>query len=202
MINEDISVRREDRPAFAPLPSAIYQMEILDINLVPSKRPTYATKDFPPEKQVMEKNFKFQFTILDHRELRGRSVWNNFVPTTLWEGKNGKNDLWLILEAVLGHELTQEEEAMMDKNFINSLIGKQLRIFTVNVTKGDKVYDQCHQYLSVEMLLNSLTEAEKVKATPKKKEWKNESAGLGDVGEGQPVEFHKEDDVKVEDIPF
>lgn len=180
MIQEEIKVEKQEVKAFPPLPSDIYQCEILDINL--GQRPTYDTRNLPDDQKKYEKVFKFQFTVLDHADLRGRNVWNNFVPSSLRvSSKTGKNELYKILEAVLGHELTQEEEATIDKNFINSLIGRQLRVFVVTVKKGDKTYDKADRYLPVISLLPALTSEEKENARVKVKEEPKATVNEGDA---------------------
>lgn len=190
MLEANIKVEKKEAQVYPPLPSDIYQVELLDIGT--QQKPTYKTKTLPDDEKVYETVFKFQFTILDHRELRGRNVWANFVPSFLFIGKNGKNDLYKILEAMLGHEMSPEEEANLDSTFLNSLIGKQCRIFIETVHKGDKSFDKASKFLPAMNQLSPLTEAEKEKARVK-----NEKKD-----ERKMVEEGEEGYVNPDNIPF
>lgn len=164
MISEDIQVEKREKKEYPPIPKNIYQAQIFDINLADAKG-KYAKPG--------EKNFVFQFTLLEGNDgktdLRGRNIWHNFVPTYLYIGKNGKNDLYRIIEAVKGKELDFEEEATFDKHFVNSLIGKQLRILIEPTRVGDKVYDNVTDYLAITVKVPELTSEEKEKSMVKKK---------------------------------
>lgn len=164
MISEDIQVEKREKKEYPPIPKNIYQAQIFDINLADAKG-KYAKPG--------EKVFVFQFTLLEgtdgNNELRGRNIWHNFVPTYLYIGKNGKNDLYRIIEAVNKKELSFEEEATFDKHYINALIGKQLRISIEPVRSGDKVYDNVVDYFAINSKLPELTAEEKEKSVVKKK---------------------------------
>jgi hypothetical protein len=179
MINETIKIEKVEAQEFTPLPDNIYQVELLDVNL--EKRPTYDTKSFPVDQQEFENTFKFQFTLLAGKDKDGkpvrasRSVWANFIPAYLYIGqKNGKNKLYRITEALLGHQLDLKEEAEMDSDFVNSLIGKQCRIGTKNVAKGDKIFTQVETFYAVDDILPvpALTDEEKETARVKNKQSK------------------------------
>ena len=180
MLNEDIKIVKKEKMEYPPIPKNIYQAEILDINLKDAKG-KFA--------QPGEKNFSFQFTLLEGEDkgksLRGRNIWNNFVPTYLYIGKAGKNDLYRILEASLGRELEPAEEANFDKNFINNLIGQQLRIMVEPKRVGDRVFDNVTDYLTATSKLPSLTAEEKEKSKVKKKqeEVPDVNPNLAPVGE-------------------
>lgn len=190
MINEEITIEKREKKEYPPIPKNVYPAEILDVNLNEAKG-KFA--------QPGEKVFSFQFVLLDGKDkgesLRGRSVWANFVPTYLYIGKNGKNDLYNIIEAVLERELEMEEEANFDKSFINSLIGKQLRIMVEPRVTDKGTYDNITNYLEIGTKLNSLTDDEKEKSTVKnKKEVKEEV-------QDEVVDV-PEDEIRVEDIKF
>lgn len=172
MLTQEIKVEKKEKKEFAPLPENFYQVELLDIDS--EVRPTYKTRNEPKENQILETILKFQFTLLsgkdkDGSSLRGRNVWENFVPTYLYEGKNGKNKLYQITEALLGHNLTQKEEMEMDTTFLNSLIGSQCRLGIKNTKSGDKVYSNIETYYPIEQEMTALSEEEKEVARVKDK---------------------------------
>lgn len=174
-IDETMVIQKKEGKTFPPLPKDIYQAELLDIST--QERPTYDTRLKPDSEKVFEKVFSFQFTLLEGRdgetELRGRNVWANFVPTYLYIGKNGKNDLYRIVEALHGQELGPQEEAEgLTGAMLNSLIGKQCRI-SVEPKKskdGSKTFDQIVDYLKANSQQTPLTAEEREKATIKDKE--------------------------------
>src|SRR5574343_18205 len=170
MIPNDYKVNFEERKTFEPLPKNIYQVELLTIDLVDA---------LGKYNKPGDKNFVFQFTLLDGSDkgesLRGRNVWNNFVPTSIYLGKNGKNSLWEIVEAFLGRELTRQEITNgISGSLLNSFIGKQIKIFVDHRIKDGKTYDTISSYMPASVKINSLTEEEKDKATVKNKKDKQE----------------------------
>ena len=175
MIEKKFTVEKKEKAEYPPLPRDVYQVELLDITS--EKRATYDTRNKPEEEKILETILKFQFTLLegvdrarDNQELRGRSVWENFVPTYLYEGKKGKNKLYKITEALLGRELTREDEMTMDSDFLNNLIGSQVRITIGHKESDGNVYDQITDYLYTNSDLEKLSEEEKEKASVKKKD--------------------------------
>jgi hypothetical protein len=193
MINSDIKVEKKESQEFTPLPENIYQVELLDVT--DEKRPTYDTRNNPDSEKKYETVFNFQFVLLagkdkDGEPARGRNLWANFIPSYLYESKKGKNKLYQITEALLGHNLTLEEEAKMDGEFINNLIGKQIRVGTANKANGDKVFTNIDVYYPIEMEMPSLTAEEKEKATVKEK------------GESEESETKHSDEISIDDIPW
>lgn len=165
MITQEIEITNKEKAEYPPLPKNVYQAQILDINL------NDATGQYA---KPGEKVFSVQFTLLDGMEkeksLRGRNVWDNFIPTYLYIGKSGKNKLYGIIEAVLNREVTPNEVANFDKSFINSLIGQQIRIMVEPKKVGDRIFDNITDYLSVSTKLNELTAEEKEKSKVKAKD--------------------------------
>ncbi len=196
MINEDLSIEKKEKMEFKPLPEKIYQVEILDINL--ESRATYDTRLKPDNEKEYEKVLNFQFTLLNGKDgsesLRGRNIWENFVPTYLYIGKNGKNKLYRIFEAALGHNLTQEEEMTLGKDQLNDLMGKQIAVVIKNQVKGDKIYNRIESFVAVDDLLSPLTPDEKEKAAIKHKEEKEIKEKMDKIEE-MPADF-------LNDIPF
>lgn len=206
MLDNALKINKEEAKVYPPLPKNIYQVELLDITLKDAKG-KYAKPG--------DKNFVFQFTLLTGKnkdeDLRGRNVWNNFVPTALYIGKNGKNALYQIVEAFLGRELTPEEEARgLSGQFLNSFIGKQIKIFVDHrADKKDptKIYDNITSYMPAETLFNALTDEEKETARVKTKEEKEQGGRIKEEYDPeQPLDSHIEEptdfDVVVNQIPF
>jgi hypothetical protein len=196
MITKDIQVEVKEKAEYPPLPEKVYQVELLDINL--EERPTYDTRNKPENERVLEDVLNFQFTLLNGKDkegnsLRGRNVWENFVPKFLYiSKKNGKNKLYQITEALLGEELSPEHIAMMDTGYLNAFIGKQCQVVIKNVKKDDRVYDKIESYISVDSEMTALTPVEKEKASVKKD--KEEIPQVKD----EPVD----NEIRLEDIPF
>lgn len=198
MLNETMSFEKKQGTEYELLPENIYQAELLDVNL--DRRPTYDTRLKPDSEKEYESVLNFQFTLLsgmsNGKNLRGRNVWENFVPTYLYIGKkNGKNKLYNVVEGLLGRNLTMAEEAEgITSDTINSLIGKQVRIGIKHNIKGDKTYDRIEQYYPVEIPINSLTSDEKEKAAVKKKESDSDSSYVAHMNDSE--------EIKIEDVPF
>lgn len=200
MINETVKVEVKEKAEFPPLPEKIYQVQLLDITM--EDNATYETRNKPDSEKEYEKVLSFQFTLLngkdkEGKDLRGRNVWENFVPLYLYIGKNGKNKLYRIVEGLIGHELSPEEIATMDNNFLNELIGKQCQVVIKNQVKGDKIYDRVESYVAIDNEMTPLTDEEKENAKVKVK--KGDS--LPTDGE-QPEPQNDDGEVKIEDIPF
>ena len=172
MLSSDLKVEKKEAMEYSPLPEDVYPVELFDITS--ELKPTYDTRNKPDPEKVYETVLNFQFVVLDGQDekgesLRGRNVFENFVPTFLYiSKKNGKNKLYKITEALLGRELSPEDEAFMDGAFLNTLIGKQIRIGTIIKKDGDKAYTNIDKFLKAGTLLNALTDEEREKATVKK----------------------------------
>ena len=177
MINENFAIKKEVKKEYPPIPENIYQAEVLDI--------TYKLNEYQKDKKE-EYIFNFQFTLLagkdkDGSDLRGRNIWMNFVPTYLFIGNKGKNKLYKLIEAILGHELSPEEENTLSSETINGLIGKQVRIIVKNKTKNDKTYSNIENLLPIEQTLPPLTEEEKDKASVKTEKTETKGIDLADI---------------------
>jgi len=200
MLDENMKVEKREKKEYPNIPKDIYQAELLDITLKDAKG-KYADKG--------EKNFAFQFTILkgrdesqekdENKELRGRNLWDNFINTYLYIGKNGKNSLYKVVEAFLGRELTREEEAEgITGSMLNKFIGKQCRVSVEGKQSGKKVYDNIVDYLKATEQLTPLTDEEKETATVNSKDGESKSVDTSD----QNDQAHKEDEINIEDLPF
>jgi len=163
MIEKKFTIDKEEKKVYLPLPEDVYTVQLLDITS--KENATYDTRSFDDAHKVFETVLSFQFTVLDTRSIkgetvRGHNIWVNFVPTVLYIGKNGKNVLYKIVEALLGHELSPEEEAKLDSDKLNELIGGQCRIATEHTKKGDKVYENVAKYLVAQVRELELSDEE------------------------------------------
>lgn len=202
MLPSNQSIEKKEKMEFAPLPPNVYQVELLDISL--EQRPKYK------EPETLENVYSFQFVLLsgkdkDGIDLRGRNVWANFVPSFFYvSGTYGKNALYKIVEGMLGREISQLEHENMTTDFINALVGKQVRVLIENkASKQGKVFSNINNYLPVETLYNALTAEEKEKATVKNKpNHENVPLRTKEDEEISMAQDAEEDDIRVENIPF
>lgn len=198
MLDTNIKVEKQEGKTYPPLPEDVYQVELLDITA--KENETYDSRMRNAVDKTFETVLSFQFTLLEGTEgeesLRGRNVWQNFVPTVLYIGKNGKNGLYKIIEALLQRELTPAEEAGgVDGAFLNALIGKQCRIGTKHkASKKDatKIFDNIESYYPIKEELTALNAEEKEEARVKEKD--------GEAKE--PVGLPEQEEIKDSDIPF
>lgn len=188
MLDANIKIEKKEAKEFLPLPENIYQVELLDIDSKDVE--TYNSKMGKTDGKEFEKVLSFQFTLLAGKDkgetLRGRNVWVNFVPTTLFIGKKGKNNLYQIVESLLGRELSPQEEAEgIDGAFLNALVGKQCRIATKHKKSkdGSKTFDNVATYYPAEMELPSLTNEEKDTARVKDKKDKEADSTYDSMSE-------------------
>jgi len=156
MINKTIKIEKKEGGKL--LPEDIYNVELFDVNIEQGKK-------FQSEE--LENKLSFLFVILDGKDgeedLRGRILSKKFVPMYLYIGKNGKNMLFQIVEALLGRELTREQIANFTTDNIDQLIGMQCR-----VTVKDKQTAQGNTFSNIEGLLRSKEEIKPL--TSKEKE--------------------------------
>ena len=202
-IPNDYQIKKEEKKEYPLLPKNVYQAELLDITLKDATG-KYAKPG--------DKNFVFQFTLLagkdKNEDLRGRNVWDNFVKTTIYLGKNGKNNLWEIVEAFLNRELTLQEQAEgLTGEFINSFIGKQIKLFIDQLAsaKDGKTYNVITSYIPIETELARLTDEEKDKATVKKEAKPSRDEYEGDRTANDYDQDRSQpdpEDIAIQDIPF
>ena len=190
MIETPIKIEKAEKKEYPPIPENVYQAELLDITM--SQHNKF-------QSQEKENVLSFQFTLLSGKDkngdLRGRNLWRNYVPTYLYVGKNGKNVLYQIIEAIDGQEMTPEREATLDSTEINSLIGKQVRVVVKNKIVGDKTYSNIANFLPIENELPKLTLEEKEKAEVKVKK--------GDAVEmPEQPDYADQEEVNLGEIPF
>lgn len=162
MLPSGINFEEKEKMEYDPLPEDVYQVQLLDVEM--QSKPSY------DDKTVMEDVLSFQFVVLDDGEFRGRSIWKNFVPTYLYNGKKGKNALYQITEAIIRRELKDEDKQNLSSDFVNTLVGYQCRVTVKNKTTGEgKIFSNIDTFLPAKANINKLTQEEIEKATPKKK---------------------------------
>nr|AKH47020.1 hypothetical protein [uncultured marine virus] len=171
MLEQQIQVTKKEGNDYPPLPKDVYQAELLDITS--EQKPTFDTKNLSEAEKIYETVMSFQFTLLNGQEgdqsLRCRNVWANFIPTYLYiSKKSGKNKLYRIIESLIGHELSPQEEAELDQNFLNSLVGKQCRVSVEPKQSGDRTFDNITDWLKSNGDLVGLNNEEKEKCRVKK----------------------------------
>lgn len=178
MLNENIVVEKQEATEYSPIPEDIYTVELLDINARVEETYDSKTKRKSDDtlKPEMETVFDFQFVLLEgkdgDKDLRGRSLFQNFVPSYLYiSTKKGKNKLYQIIEALQAQSVSPEQEAMgISGKELNALIGRQCRVGTTNKVSGDKTYSNIDKFLPVKDTYPALTAGEKEKARVKPKD--------------------------------
>jgi hypothetical protein len=202
MLNPEMTMPKEEAKEYKPFPEDVYAVELLDVNskeveTYDSKQERKTNVNLEP---IMETVLDFQFVLLEGRDgetdLRGRSIFQNFVPTYLYISSKGKNKLFQITEALQGAPLTQKQEAEgITGADLNAFIGKQCRVGTVNKTNGDKTYSNIDKFLPAKGDFAPLTAKEKEEAAIKPKELTDEEKARQDAAfEGV--------DLTEEDVPF
>ena len=207
MLEAGKTFSKKEITEFLPIPKNIYQVELLDITA--ENRPTYDTRLKPDDEKIYEEVLNFQMTLLAGKDkledLRGRNIWINFVPTSLFiSKKNGKNMLYRVVEALIGRDLTPQEEAEgLTSEKLNKLIGRQLRIGVELIEKDGKSYNKVKDCFSKEVDYPSLTteEKEKVRVKKEKEETQHTQEQQPD-NFPTPTEEAPFGEVVVDNIPF
>lgn len=182
MLDTSFVAPKKEATDYTPLPDDMYQVELLDVSskqteTFDSKKARASDSTLEPQ---METVLDFTFTVLEETEIegksvRGRNIYMNYVPAYLYIGKKGKNDLYKIVEALQAANITPEQEAYgITGETLNGLIGKQCRIITKQVTKGDKTYMNVENLLMSKVALEPLNAQEKLDAMPKPKDAEHE----------------------------
>lgn len=119
-ITQPISITGAPANDFKPLPKDVYAFELIDIELVTEQG--YQTEE-------MVDKLKFEFACLEEA-FYGRRLWQR-ASLKLTGGKK-PSTLYTMLSEILGRQFTKEELAnpsdFLSSDFLNSLIGKQLRL--------------------------------------------------------------------------
>lgn len=176
MLNPNMELPREEAKEYKPFPEDVYTVELLDVNskeveTYDSKQERKTDMHLEPK---METVLDFQFVLLEGKDgdtdLRGRNIFQNFVPTYLYVSSKGKNKLFQITEALQGQTLSPKQEAEgITGADLNAFIGKQCRVATTNKVSGDKTYSNIDKFLIAKGDFAPLTPKEKedAKIVPK-----------------------------------
>ena len=177
MLDNSMQIEKQEATEYKPFPNDIYSVELLDVN---SKEvETYDSKQERAKGErdvaIMETVFDFQFVLLEGKdgdaELRGRNIFQNFTPSYLYISGKGKNKLYQVFEALQGSDLSPQQEAEgISGADINSLIGKQCRVGTVQKVSGEKTYSNIDKFYTAKGDFAPLTSQEKEDAKIKPKE--------------------------------
>lgn len=178
MLDPQMAMPKEEGKEFKPYPEDVYAVELLDVNS--EKVETYDSKQARKTdihlEPVMQDELTFQFVLLEGNDgeenLRGRNIFQNWVPPFLYIGKRGKNTLYQITEALQGESLSQKQEAEgITGADLNAFIGKQCRVGTVNKPSkdGSKIYSNIDKFLPAKGEFAPLTAEEKENAKIKPK---------------------------------
>jgi hypothetical protein len=151
MLDPKATYEKKETISFPLLKNDVYPVQLIDV--VEEEKPKY-------QAEGTESKFTFEFAVLsgldaEGNEARLRLLAKNFVPTFLYiSHKTGKNWLYKIVEALIGRELTRDEEAEgLSGEFVNSLVGKQCRVILEKVaSKKDatKFYSNISNVLPIE----------------------------------------------------
>jgi len=201
MLNENAQFIKEESKSFPLLKNDIYQCQLLDVSM--SKNKKYQSEE---EEDVLS----FEFAILAGKDTEGndarlRLLAKNFVPTFLYiSGKTGKNWLYKIVEALIGRDLTKEEEANgISGKTTNFLVGKQCRLLLEKkASKKDaaKFYANIANILSADADFTPLTD-EELKTIKEAKE-KKASKENKDEFTGGMSDDEIPEELKPENVPF
>lgn len=207
-IRENINVPKEEGKTFEVLPADVYQVELVDVNI--EEVPNY------DDKSKLDKTLSFLFAINEEGEYKGRWLTYRYVPLSLYIGSKGKNKLYNVIETLLGREMTMEEEATMDTQYIGGLIGNQIRLVVKIKEKGDKKSNIIESLLVVKSNLAPFTreEVSKMQADYQEaqKKWNEKTTEMpekfatehqGDnMDDSIPTIQLEDEEIRIEDVPF
>ena len=210
MLNENQKFEKKEATVYTVLKNDIYQVVLTDVR---------AEEHNKFQSEEMETVLSFEFAVLAGKDAEGqdartRLLAKNFVPSYLYiSSKKGKNWLYKIVEALIGRELTKEEEANgITGKTLNHLVGKQCRVLlekTASKKDPTKFYSSIANILTADTEIPGLTAEEMAKIAEYKAGKKDDSqpAQVGYIPGDErqdyiPRDEEMVDEIKVEDIPF
>lgn len=117
------------KKVYPPLPNDVYQFQVVDV--------TESLKASYNDPEEVEPALKFVLRCIEEGPYYGSFQW--VEPTVKLVGGNKPSKLYSFLQA-LGHEFSKEQCTKQDEvltgEFINSLIGEQVRL-TLSIVKKD-----------------------------------------------------------------
>jgi len=168
---------KEEAKQFKPLPEDVYTVELFDVNAkevetIDSKQARLKDDMLAP---LYETVLDFQFVLLEGQDgaedLRGRNLFQKYVPSHLYISAKGKNKLFQITEALQGESLSLKQEAEgITGRELNAFVGKQCRVTTENKMVGDKTYSNIKAFLVSKGVYAKLTQEELENAKIKPRE--------------------------------
>lgn len=146
--------------SFDPLPTDVYQCELLDVEYKEQK--AWKSED-------MEDVLVFTFAVIEEGEHYGRRLWQYAKPK-LSKFKGGSNLYKVLVGLNGGKQLTDEECAMPEvvcsDDALNDLIGKQVRLSVGQKEKQDKsIKNFVESYLPVKAVLPAFNQSKVVGET-------------------------------------
>lgn len=127
-IKGPVTVEASKGKKFDPMPADVYSVEILDVE------EREGTKYQSSEVEVQ---ISVKFVILDEGQYYGRFLWATCSPKI--SGGTKQSKLYQVIHAATGMEFTKEQfqkaGEIVTPDFLNSMIGSQLRL---SVTVADK----------------------------------------------------------------
>jgi len=209
MLKENRTFQKEESKSFPLLKNDVYQCQLVDVSMSVNNK--YQSDE-------KEEVLSFEFAVLgvkdaEGTEARTRLLAKNFVPTYLYiSRKTGKNWLYKITEALLGRDLSQEEEANgITSQMINSLAGKQCRLLLEKVqSKKDstKFYSNIANILPADSEITPLTSEEMAQINDKKAKMADKSTNGQTNQQSAPVAPNYDEipdsareEIRIEDIP-
>ena len=137
---------------FDPLPADQYTVEVSDVEHEVKANPFKKDGDKQPDEM---RQYKFTFLVLDDGEFRGREILAWIKESLITSSKAKNPGLPEFLNAVTGEVFTPNDNEKVNGNFINSLIGSQVRVQTkVQPSKdGTKQFTKVVSYLPVKKKL-------------------------------------------------
>lgn len=132
MINPNEKFPEREVKEFEALAPGIYQCELTDIEL----------KDSTNFDGEAEKQYSFEFTVIEEGDYYGRKLWGN--ASQKFVGGSKPSNLFKIISGVVGKDFTKDESRTahewLNPGYFNALIGRQnlLAVSQKEKTSGGK----------------------------------------------------------------
>ena len=127
---KSVSVEAGNGKKFDPLPPDVYQVEILDIE---------EREGTKYQSSEVETQISVKFVVIEAGPHYGRFIWSSCSPKVTGGTKQSK--LYQVIVAALNREFTRDElqkaHEIVTPEFLNGLIGKQLRLTLSQKDKQD-----------------------------------------------------------------
>lgn len=143
----EITFDQPEKKVYELLEEDTYSAELLDVSL--REEASYA------DKSIQEKRINFEFVIIEEGPNYGRRAWKSTSPKCMSGGGDFRpSNLFVVLSAVAGRALTEEECAGVTTDFINSFIGSQVRLVIKQKTSvNGKEYNAIGDFMKIKTTL-------------------------------------------------